>query len=127
MSKWNRDVYESTGQEIEDLAYPPYGAGIVRKVAFGFLLPGWIGWHAVNGWLTARLFLPGKGGIGTWLTGDSARWLALAYIGMALFCHTRWFLGLLDIRFPLFEVLTVISILMIVAGMIGMWVFLFDL
>ncbi|MFD0892220.1 hypothetical protein KBB96_12385 [Luteolibacter ambystomatis] len=127
MSGWNRDANESAGQDIEDLAYPPYGAGIIRKVLLGFLLPGWIGWHAVSGWLTERLYLPGKGGTGIWITGGSARWLAVSYAGMALFCHTRWFLGLLENRFRLFEMLTVVSILMIVAGMIGMWVFLFDL
>ncbi|MGC4015197.1 MAG: hypothetical protein QM755_11880 [Luteolibacter sp.] len=125
MGRWNRNLNESAGDDVEDLAYPPYGAGIVRKVALGFLLPGLIGWHAVNGWLTERVYLPGRGGSDTWITGESARWLAVAYMGIALFCHTRWFLSLLDTRFRVFEILTVISILMLVVGMIGMWVLLF--
>jgi len=119
MARWNREVNESFGQDAEDLAYPPSEAGIVKRVALGFLLPGWLVWLAVQGWLSERLYLPGKGNNDTWMTGDSARWLAVAYGGVSLFCHARWFWGLLENRFKLYEIFTAIAALMFIAGFLG--------
>lgn len=58
----------------------------------GLVFPLGVFSYAIFCWLTERAYLPGRNG-GAELYGFSARWMALAVVAVAVFCHARWWWG----------------------------------
>jgi len=118
MSFRNRDR-DVGGWDSTDLACPPSKGGMGTKILLGFGLPGWFLYWAVSAWLSQHAWMPNRGS-GTLFLGPSARSLAIASAGIALFCHARWFWGLRG-NDRIFELLTLLASLVILGGLLGMF------
>lgn len=121
MSWWNRDLREADIDAL-DLAYPP-GGGPLKKILLGIALPLALAVQAARVWIHAEITLSYRG-ISSVAAGDSALAIAVAFAGAALFCHARWFWGLLG-HYTAFERLTILAALVILAGLGGFLCFEF--
>ena len=74
-------------------------------------------WHV---WTSEEAWWPGNRGSGVMAHGEAAKALAVLYMSVSAFVHTRWCWGLLGYN-RMFETGTVISILGILGSMI--WAF----
>lgn len=79
--------------EIDIISDPPAG-GMVKLVLFGIALPLVIGYFGLNVWISQEARWIGRGASMD-VFGTEARALGFAYPSGALFCHFRWFWGLL--------------------------------
>jgi hypothetical protein len=107
--KWLENPYRYTANEAEDLAYPPSG-GRVKLVILGILLPLVVAYFGVHAWITEEAIWLGRGSWDMVVHGRAAKSLGVAYTSIGLFCHFRWFWGLLSF-YRVFEIGTVISLL----------------
>lgn len=124
MAWWKRNYGDEAAREAEDLAYPP-GGGTGKLTALGVLLPLLISWFAVSSWITEQAVWPGQRGTTLTIRGPEARWMAGAYLGIALFCHFRWCWGLLGF-YRTFEIGTVLSLLAFLGcGIRSFWLLVF--
>ena len=89
-----RNVPSAMPLDAEDLAHPPDSGGKGKIILLGIVIPAVIGFLAAKAWITEEAFWPGKRG-GMTITDDAARAMAVCYLSVALFCHFRWFWGLL--------------------------------
>ena len=80
--------------DTEDLAHPPSGGG-TKLALLGILLPLALAAYATRGLVMREIYMPGRGGSGTMLHGDSAVALSLACLCLAALAHIRWCWGLL--------------------------------
>ncbi|MGB6223090.1 MAG: hypothetical protein WBG04_18820 [Haloferula sp.] len=106
---WNENPNRHTLGDIEDLAHPPSG-GRLKFIALGILLPAAIAGYAARAWVLEEAIWLGQNGSSMDLTGDAARSLAVCYAAAAMFCHFRWFWGLVP-SYRIFSTGIVISML----------------
>jgi hypothetical protein len=78
--------------DTEDFDYPPTGSKF-KQVVVGIIIPGFIVYYGVNVWIDEEAYLPGRGG-GVTIHGESARAMAVLYMSVASFVHSRWFWGM---------------------------------
>lgn len=78
-----------------DFDIPPTG-GRVKLILLGIVLPGLIAWYATDAWMAEKAYWPARQGRGIRIYGEAARALAVVYLSVAGFCHTRWFWGILQ-------------------------------
>lgn len=96
---------------FEHLSYPPSG-GYLKLFLLGILLPGAIGYFGVQAWNTGEV---------AWLNSETlkglpAKSLAGTYLSLALFCHSRWFWGIVPVHF-LFKIGSLVSLLGLLAAL----------
>ncbi|MEY3895164.1 MAG: hypothetical protein RLZZ214_683 [Verrucomicrobiota bacterium] len=113
--KWLENPYRHTANEAEDFSYPPSG-GRVKLVVLGILLPLVVAYFGVDAWITEEAVWFGRGNADMEVHGRTAKSLGVAYTSVGLFCHFRWFWGLLPV-YRVFEVGTVISLLGFLGGL----------
>lgn len=106
---WNENPHRHTLGDIENLAYPPSG-GRLKLIALGVLLPTTIASYAVRAWILEEAIWFGQDGSSMDLTGEAARSLAFCYVAVAMFCHFRWFWGLVP-SYRIFSIGIVLSML----------------
>ncbi len=114
--KWFENPHRDTASEIEDLAYPPSG-GRVKLVILGVILPLVVVYFGVQAWLTEEAIWFGNRGSDMVVHGATAKSLGVAYTSIGLFCHFRWFWGLLPV-YRVFEVGTVVSLVGFLGGLV---------
>jgi hypothetical protein len=101
---------------FEHFAHPPSG-GYLKLFILGIILPGAVGYFGWLAWTTGQA---------AWfdskvVEGLAAQSLAVAYSSLALFCHSRWFWGIVPVNF-LFKIGTLISLLGLIAALgIGLY------
>lgn len=109
---WFPKYYDSTS--YTDLAYPPSG-GRLKLVLLGVVLPGILMFLGVSAYLEQKAIWFGQGGNMT-VSGNTAQAIGALLMSIALFCHSRWFWGILSIM-PIFLTGTIISaIAVIISG-----------
>ena len=116
---WN----ESPGRPDGDVdwSYPPEGVGPVRMWLLGVLLPLVIGCFSVRDWITGEATWFGTRGNDLAVHGQAARGLAVAYLGLGLFCHFRWWWGVKG-NHRVFEIGTGVSLLGFLGGLLwSLW------
>lgn len=112
--KGDDDRESDRGDLLTDFAYPPSG-GWGKMVCLGILLPLYLGYGAAQGWISGE-------SVWKWgrafevLHGKAVVGHSVMKLGVALFCHFRWFWGLLP-QYQVFEVGTVVSLVMFVGGL----------
>lgn len=111
---WFRHSREDVADGIEDLAYPPSG-GTFNLITSGIILPLVILWFAGDAWISQEALWFGNRGHSITVRGDTARSLAVALLGTALFMHFRWCWGLIPV-YRVFRIGTTIGLLTILAG-----------
>ena len=82
--------------DFEDLAHPPESGEKAKLLLLGILLPVVIAYLAAQAWIHETVYWPGRGTLGVNITGDAVRYLAVCYLSVATFCHSRWFWGTLQ-------------------------------
>ena len=89
----NRNPYRDVGDDAEHLAAsgPRH---VVSIILFGALVPIGIAYYAWLAWSTQSCAFFGQGS-DAMLNGTAARSMAVAYLGVALFCHGRFCWGAL--------------------------------
>lgn len=113
---WLDNPFRNTEKETADLSYPPSG-GWVKITVLGLLIPLWITFHAYQAWTTEQALWIGRRANEV-ITGEAAKWMAGTYLGVALFCFSRWCLGIV-FSHRAFEIGTIISILLFLVGLGG--------
>ncbi|WP_193211923.1 hypothetical protein [Luteolibacter marinus] len=113
--KWTDNPYHRTATEAEDLSYPPSG-GRVKQVILGGILPAVILYFAARAWISEEAVWFGRGRSDLLLQGPAARAMAVTYASAGLFCHFRWFWGLVPV-YRVFEIGTILSILGFLGGL----------
>ncbi|MEC5129220.1 hypothetical protein VSU19_20840 [Verrucomicrobiales bacterium BCK34] len=108
--RWNDD----TAWAANNFAFAPSG-GSVKLVVLGFALPSVIFYFAIKGWITQEALWIGRDNDQE-VSGVSAQAISVAYFGVGLVCHIRWFWGLLGFG-RIFEVGTILSVILILAGL----------
>lgn len=106
---WMGNPYRHTATEAEDLSYPPNG-GRTKMILLGIILPLVIWYFGVHAWITEEATWFGRGSSDIVVHGPTAKSLGVAYTSVGLFCHFRWFWGLLPV-YRVFEIGTVLSLL----------------
>ena len=112
--KWFENPFRHTATEAENLSYPPSG-GRVKMVLFGIILPIVIVYFGVQAWITEEAIWFGRRGSDMDVRGKTAKALGVIYASVGLFCHFRWFWGLIPV-YRAFEIGTTISLLGILGG-----------
>ena len=112
---WNPDMNRNTVDEIEDLSYPPTG-GRLKIIVLGILLPMLLAWFASKAWIDQVTTWPGNRGHGIIVKGDTARAIAVCKLASALFCHFRWFWGIVS-SYRVFTVGMVVSLVLFLGGL----------
>lgn len=125
MEWWSRSGRESLEQDPgwDLLNYPPDSGGLGKLLLLGFGLAGFLIHLGVNCWIHERAYLPAKHG-GEWLSGNSAKGLAVSVCGAGLACHARWFWGLRQV-YGVFEKLTILACLIMAGGLLAMLWYMF--
>jgi hypothetical protein len=113
--KWLENPYRHTASDAEDLSYPPSG-GRVKLVLFGSILPLVIIYFGAQAWITEEAIWFASRGSVIEVHGPTAKTLGIFFTSIGLFCHIRWFWGLLGF-YRVFEVGTVISLISILIGL----------
>lgn len=88
----------------EHFSHPPSG-GYLKLFIFGILLPGAVGYYGIQVWETGQAAWFDSENV----EGHPAKSLAIAYSSIALFCHSRWFWGIVPVHF-IFKIGTLISL-----------------
>jgi hypothetical protein len=101
--------------DAEDFAYPPTG-GKFKLVLLGIIIPGFIAYYGVNAWIDEKAYWPGRRG-GVTVHGESARAMAVLYMSVASFVHSRWFWGLIQAD-RIFQIGMVSSLLIFLGSLI---------
>ena len=101
--------------DAEDIAYPPTG-GKLKLIFLGIIIPGFIAYYGVNAWLIEEAYWPGRPG-GVTVHGESARAIAVLYLSVASFVHSRWFWGLIQAD-RVFQISMVSSLLIFLGSLI---------
>lgn len=114
--KWFENPDRHTASEAEDLAYPPSG-GRVKHVVLGIILPLVVVYFGVQAWWSEEAIWFGNRGTDMVVHGPTAKSLGVAYTSVGLFCHFRWFWGLLPV-YRVFEVGTVLSLIGFLGGLV---------
>ncbi len=104
----------------EHFAYLPSG-GNGKLIALGVLLPITIIAYATRCWIVEEALWLGRRGQDITVTGDTARATAATVFFVGLFCHFRWFWGILP-RYRVYEVGTILSMTgVIIAGAVSFY------
>ena len=113
--KWTDNPYRHVADDSEDLAYTPDG-GRGKMVVLGILLPLVLLYFGTDAWLSEQATWPGSRGASMETTGATAKSIGVAYGFVGLFCHSRWFWGLLP-SWRIFRLGTILSLIgMLSAG-----------
>jgi|688.fasta_scaffold45208_6 hypothetical protein len=123
MLNWNENPNRHTATDVEDLAYPPSG-GRVKLVLLGIILPLAIIHFGIQAWTSEKATWFGNQGSSVVVHGATARSLAITQISVGLFCHFRWFWGLIPV-YRAFEIGIIISILGFLGGLFSALYFAF--
>ncbi len=108
--------------ELDIISDSPSG-GMVKLLFLGIVLPVVIGYFGANSWISQEARWIGRG-MSMDVTGAEARSLGFAYLSGAMFCHFRWFWGLLP-HGRIYEIGTTLSLVGIVCGLgYGMYLLL---
>lgn len=105
----------NTVSEIEDLSYPPTG-GRVKIAILGILLPLLLAYFASKAWIDQVATWPGNRGHGVIVKGETARAIAVCKLAVALFCHFRWFWGIVS-TYRVFTIGMVVSLILFLCGL----------
>lgn len=111
---WLGNPYRHVADDAEELSHPPNG-GRTKPVVLGVLLPLAIGFLAIRAWLRQEAIWFGEDADMP-LVGPAARSMAVVYFSVALFCHFRWFWGLIPV-YRIFEIGTVAALLGFLGGL----------
>jgi hypothetical protein len=114
---WSENPNRHTASDAEDLAYPPSG-GRVKLVILGIILPLGVVYFGVQAWWSEEAIWFGNRGSDLVVRGATAKSLGVAYTSVGLFCHFRWFWGLLPV-YRVFEVGTVLSLMGFLGALIA--------
>lgn len=113
--KWFENPYRHTASEAEDLSYPPSG-GRTKLILLGIVLPLIILYFGIQAWVTEEAVWFGRRNTDIEVRGHTAKALGVVYSSVGLFCHFRWFWGLIPV-YRVFEIGTVISLLGVLGGL----------
>ena len=113
--KWFENPHRHTASEAEDLSYPPSG-GWTKLVILGIVLPLIILYFGIQAWITEEAVWFGHRNSDIEVHGKTAKALGVVYSSVGLFCHFRWFWGLIPV-YHVFEIGTVISLLGVLVGL----------
>ncbi|MES2475192.1 MAG: hypothetical protein V4640_05385 [Verrucomicrobiota bacterium] len=102
--------------DFEDLAWPPTG-GRLKLFLLGILVPGCITWSSARSWIEQEAYWPASRGSGMVVHGEAAQAMALVYLSVALFMHSRWCWGLLPVE-RLFRIGTVVSFVLFLSALL---------
>ena len=92
--KWNRNYYENETDTVDDLSSVP-SRGRGKMIASGLVVPALLLLYSIRCWTSEEALWWVLGGSDVVAYGKVAKSAAVAYIGIAVFCHSRWFWGLL--------------------------------
>ena len=107
--------FRHTATEAEDLSYPPSG-GWVKMVLFGIILPAIVVYFGFQAWITEEaVWFSSRNSSDLDVRGKTAKALGVVYASVGLFCHFRWFWGLIPV-YRAFEIGTTISLLGVLGG-----------
>ena len=113
--KWLENPFHRTATEAEDLSYPPSG-GWIKMVGFGFILPAVIIHFGYQAWITEEaIWFSDRNSTDLKVKGRTSQAMAVVYASVGLFCHFRWFWGLIPV-YRAFEIGTTISLLGVLGG-----------
>ena len=105
----------------ESLSYLPSG-GWIKVILLGIGLPVFFVVWGIRAWITQEtVWVFGEGE----LAGNAAKAGAIAILSIALFCHVRWFWGLVTPVWHVYEIGTSVACLGIVSGVVGVAYFTF--
>lgn len=114
---WFGDINRRTGEDAADWSYPPSG-GRVKLVLLGIIVPLLIMRFGLNAWITEEAVWFGRLSRSSVVVhGATAQSLAVVYGSAGLFCHFRWFWGLLS-AYRAFEVGTIVSLIGFLGGLL---------
>ena len=122
MLHWNKNPNRHFVTQVDTLSDCPNG-GKVKLSILGILLPCYIIYHAVIAWVNELATWYGRNS-DMEVIGNTARSLAVAYASVAIFCHVRWFWGVLG-RYRVWELGTILSLLGFLGGLVMAVVFEF--
>ncbi|MEY5012377.1 MAG: hypothetical protein RLY69_92 [Verrucomicrobiota bacterium] len=121
---WLDNPYRHTATEAEDFACPPSG-GRGKLITLGIVIPFGLMIYAANIWLTKEAYWPGRRSSGMTVTGDTALAMSVGYAFLSLFCHFRWFWGLVP-HYLTFRIGTTISLIGFLGALGASFFFLFQ-
>lgn len=110
---WNKNPYRHTAYEAESLAYPPSG-GKGKMALLGFILPVAIIYLGLANWFTQEAEWFGNRG-SVKIHAEAAKSMGALKICIALFCHFRYFWGLIPI-YRVYQIGTTASLIGILCG-----------
>jgi hypothetical protein len=113
--QWNHDYRDRNLDDAESLAHTPSG-GRGKQVVLGIVLPVLVACYAARAWIVQEaLWLGGRTGGSIVVQDETARAMAVCYLGIAIFCHARWFWGLVP-AYKVFTVGTVVALALALSG-----------
>ena len=111
---WLGNSDYDSADEVESLSYPPSG-GRVKLILLGLVLPLVIGYFGIRAWITEEAVWFGNRNSNITVHGRAAQALAVTYVSAALFCHFRWYWGLVPV-YRVFEIGTAVSLIGVIGG-----------
>ena len=117
--RWKRNYHQDTVEDIDDLSSVPDG-GPAKMILSGLVLPVLIVGYSVHAWIHKKALWLAEGSNDMVVYGDTAKSLAVAYGSIGLFCHFRWFWGLLPNYF-IYRYGIVLSLMGFIGG--AFWAF----
>jgi hypothetical protein len=120
---WFDHPYHRTASEAVDFSCPPNG-GRAKLITFGVVLPIGIFIYAAHIWITKQAYWPARYSAGMTVTGDTSMAMSVGYAFLGLFCHFRWFWGLVP-HYLIFRMGTILSLLGILGAGGASFYFLF--
>ena len=112
--RWNRNYYENETDTVEDLSSVPAG-GRKKMIGLGLLWPAFLLWYCHGCWTDEEALWWVVGGDNVVVHGKVAKSAAVAYLGVALFCHARWFWGLLP-NYVIYKIGVILGLIGFIAG-----------
>ena len=122
--KWMDNPYRHTASDAEDLTYPPSG-GRVKMILLGIVVPLVILYFGFDAWTTEEATWLGSRSSDIKVRGNTAKCVGVTYSSIGLFCHFRWFWGLIPV-YRVFEIGMVVSLLGILGGILFGAYYLFE-
>ena len=111
---WINKPHRKAGSFLEGLSTAPAG-GVGKMLILGIAIPLLIALHANGIWEAGHMVWHGRGGAELDVYGNAARAWAVGFGGAALFCHARWFWGLVPVAWA-YALGTVAALLMVGGG-----------
>ena len=116
---WGRKFNQDLVDDVEEWSTLPTG-GLEKMIAFGVAVPAAILAYGIYAWVNQKALWYVEGGDSFLVYGDTAKSLAFAYGSIGLFCHFRWFWGLLP-NYLIYKCGITLSLLGFIGG--AFWAF----